>query len=775
MSEFLNGGNMKNIKDALDALLIKYKVEFLVFFGVFILVFSSKKMYSVSASKGNVEQWVNITNQMFYGGSDFLFSYGPLYWLVGGSSSQYSVVSYWAAILFISVISAAFWSLIVKLVHNARAYMYLGLAFFLFFSTVAIPSAFYLLPFALIVYFEFSKEKPMALGARGMIALGVLVGFLFYVRFFYGLVGVAVFGSYFFIRLFSEKKISGLLCFVAATLVSYVFVGLVIFHDAASIVNYLIVNKNLSFGNSVDMTLDVVNSKRSLIAVFLVVAVLNIYLLLRRRALLLTVNVLLLLLFKLGFSRTDHYLSYFVMPVAAMALVMVFDKSRIGRVLFLMVMVALYYLAANPSFPGAPTKDSLLPGTDFSVEYEGRMQSIYADFKLDESFLARIGKSTIDVYPYNNEYAFANKLNYAHRPSFQNYMTLTPTLDSMNKVFFESSERPRFVLWTGGLNCIGVDCNVFDGFDNKYSLNEDPLTVNAILLNYHVVGISKGVGGVPLALMEANEEAREDQVETTLSETAMTFDKWYKVPKVAGGVVKVIPNFELTLYAQLKNLLFRGNILKIRYKLVSGDVREYRLNVLSSKSGVWITPLLDNFEFSGDVVDSIMFVSDSSRYFRPELKAKWIGMPLSSVHNKPLALSVVSTSVEGALKSAVVSCEGNLDLMNGVSPAPTKLLESNFLKVQGWLAYSTKNGMLFDKTYLTLTDEKGKKLFILAKGEPRADVGAVFKNTVLNAAGFKSLMDLSALSGDYKLGMGGLHGSEFFNCSQFEIPLSVER
>ncbi|MNT90153.1 hypothetical protein D3C72_2309970 [compost metagenome] len=73
MREFFNGCNMRNIKHALDFLLIKYKVEFLVFFGVFVLVFSSKKFYSVAASKGNVEQWVNITNQMFYGGGGLSF------------------------------------------------------------------------------------------------------------------------------------------------------------------------------------------------------------------------------------------------------------------------------------------------------------------------------------------------------------------------------------------------------------------------------------------------------------------------------------------------------------------------------------------------------------------------------------------------------------------------------------------------------------------------------------------------------------------------------
>ena len=772
MSSLFAMQNIRNKAADLEALLVKYKAELLVFFAVFVIVFSSMKMYSVAMSSGNVEQWANLTNQVFYEGKDFLFSYGPLYWLVGGSSSLYNTEAYWLAIVFVSLVNAAFWSLIFTLVHRGRAYIFLAVAYFLFFSTITFSPAFYLLPFALVAYFECAKDNPMIVGRRGMLALGAVVGFLFYVRFFYGLVGVATFGSYFFVRLFSERKISRLMCFVVAVATAYVTVGLVIFHDASSVVNYLIINKNLSFGNSVDMTLDVVNSQESLITALVVIGLLNVYLLFKRRALLLTVNVLLLLLFKLGFSRTDHYLGYFVIPTAALALVMVFDRNLIGRVLFAATMVCLYYMATTPSYPGAPTKDSLQPATDFRAEYTDRMQGLYADFKLDDQLLKKIGKASIDIYPYNNEYAFANKLNYRYRPSFQNYMTLTPALDLMNKAFFESSARPEFILWTAGIACISKDCNVFDAFDRKYSLNEDPQTVNAILQNYHVVSSSLGKGGVPLILMAAN-DVKAASEDVPLSESKMKFGEWQKVPKFSRGVVKAVPDFELTMYARLKNLLFRGSILTIRYKLVSGDVREYRLNILNSKSGVWITPLLDNFGFSGDAVDSVMYISDSDRYFKPEFNVKWVGTPLSIVHNKPLAISSVSASVPGVLKSSVGSCEGSIDLMNGAAPASIVLGGSDLLKIQGWLIHSTQKGTLFDKTYLTLTDEKGKRIFILTSGEQRPDIGVAFKNPALNAGGFNGLLELSSLKGTYKLGMGGLRGSEFVSCSQFDVPVTV--
>ncbi|MGE1175775.1 hypothetical protein [Pseudomonas sp. BW7P1] len=773
MSGVFSALNIKATENGLKSLCGKYKTELLVFLSVFVIVFSSTKMYSTAVSNGNVEQWVNLTNQIFYEGRDFLFSYGPLYWLVGGSSTQYNIYAYWGSITYISVMYAIFWALIFSLVHKARSYLYLAVAFFLFFSGLAFPAAFYLLPFATVAYLEFSRDKPVVVGVWGMAVLGAVVGFLFYVRFFYGLVGVATIGSYFFIRLFNERKISRLICFVAAVALSYIAVGLIIFHNVASIVNYLVINKNLSFGNSVDMTLESANSPNTFVAVFLVVAALNVYLVVKRRSLLLTLNVLLLLLFKLGFSRTDHYLGYFVIPTAALALAMVFDKSRLGRAMFVIALAGLYYLSINPSYPGAPTKDALVSGVDFNSDYSTRMKSLYADYRLDNALLSKIKKSTIDVYPYNNEYMFANDLNYSHRPSFQNYMTLTPVLDLMNKSFFESAARPKFVLWSAGIACVSENCNVFDAFDRKYSLNEDPLTVGAILLNYHVVEVSKGKGGVPLILLEAN-SVKADAAEQLLTETVMKFDEWYKVPKHSGNVVKIIPDFELTAYARLKNLLFRGDILKIRYKLVSGDIREYRLNILNSKSGVWVSPLIDNFEFSGEAVESIMFSSESSHYFKPEFSARWVASQVPNVHNKPIAFNRSTTAISGVRKNAVVACEGSIDLMNGAGATATTLHATDRLKLQGWLASSTKSGTLFDATYLTLTDEKGGRFFIETNRETRADVGAAYQKPALNVSGFNGLLDLSTLRGRYKLGLGGVQGAEFSSCSQFEIPVTIE-
>lgn len=751
----------------------KYPTEILIFSLIFIFAFSQLSYVTGAGSNGNVEQWINLTNQMFYGKQDLLFSYGPLYWLTGNATSLYNVYAYWLSIAFISALAAYFWSIIFTLVYKTHAYIYFAIAYFLFIGTVILPAALFLWPFAIVAYLEFSKDKPAVLRSNILFLLGILVALSFYVRFFYGTVALATFGSYFASLFLRERKISMPLFFLAGVFFGYITVSLLIFHDQTSILNYLTINSQLSFGNSVDMTLDVDSYQGSFIAIALVLVLLNIFALFRRRSLFLTFNILLLIFFKIGFSRTDHahYFGYFVIPVAVVALAMLFDKSKLGRLLFVLVMGNLYYLSSVPVYAGAQTRNSMSPRIDFNIDYAHRMEGAYTEFKLDEVVLNRIGKSTIDIYPYNNEYAFANNLNYWHRPLFQNYMTLTPALDSINQRFFESSDRPKFVLWTAGLTCASAACNPLEGFDQKFVLNEDPLTTSAILLNYHVVEELKGKNSVPVILLEENQGITVYS-NSLISTQMMEFDEWYKVPQTNHGVIKLKPELKFTLLGRLKNILFRGSVLKIKYKLVSGEMVEYRTNILNSESGIWVSPLLDSFVPSDLKVDSIMLETGSLNYFEPLFKTSWISLPIPKFNSQRQSYNSVLQTPPVDLKKSQISCEGFIDSINGISPLPLKIDAASSFQIRGWLAISAKSGTTADQTFLTLTDDQGKTTYVLTHINNRADLVATFNQPNLASAGYEALIDASNLKGTYKLGLAGTHKSKLFNCSNYAISIT---
>ncbi len=744
-----------------------------LFLFLFVLIFESTRFYSGPGSNGNVEQWVNITNQMFYGHQDFLFSYGPLYWITGGATSQYSLASYWAAVLFVSTVFAIFWATVIWMAIDAGVMVFLSAAFIIFFKSLYFFGALFLWPFVLVLYLDLYHRNESSHGVY--LFYGMLIAFAFYIRFFYGVIALATFATYLISLAIADKNLRGLVYLAYLSLglvVSYLIVGLLIFHDYRSIINYILVNNQLSFGNSVDMTLDVVNKPQTWVAVGVCALALNVYTLLQRRRLFLTVNILFLLFLKLGFSRTDHYLNYFVLPLAVILLLPLFDRSSLSRQVVIISTICLLYLSISPSYPGAPTATILTkPGINFRVAYEDRMQDVYKDFRLTPDLLNYIGDASIDIYPYNNEYAFANKLNYKHRPVFQSYMTITPKLDAMNQEFFESSSRPKFILWTAGINCNSAACNPFDSFDGKYTLNEDPLTTSSIFLNYHKVAISKGKNGVPLMLLEKNKVARKYS-EIFIKNEKMQFGKWYNVPMIEGRLVKIKPVFRLGIYGNIKNLLFRGGIIKIKYKLASGEIKEYRLNILNSQSGVVASPLLDSFNYSGGQVDQIMFETNDKRYFEPSFDAKWIAMPEPKVNIIKPIFNAFSNLPPEYTNIKNIQCEGSIDEVNGISPPFSIVDVSGGFYVNGWLAYSTQAGELYDKTFLTITDGNGKTSFISTRKENRGDVAAAFHKKALINSGFVASIDSSVFSGKSKLGLAALKDSILYKCDQFEVNIN---
>jgi hypothetical protein len=745
-----------------------HRTELLVAALVFILNISAIRL--TTNSSGAVEQWINLTNQMFYGRQDFLFSHGPLYWLVGGTTTPFNVWAYWATVLVLSALSACFWSLIFTLCYNSSSLFLFGLAFFLFFTDLAFPPLLYLWPFAIVAYLEYRDDAPISLRPASLLALGLLVGISFYVRYFYGVIALASFGPYFLSRIVVTKRPWELLLFLAGVVASYVALGFAIFHSRSSILDYIAINNQLSFGNSVDMTLDVGNARVTYIAVTVIAVVLAVYVLLNRRVLFLTIVALLLLLVKLGFSRTDHYIGYFVLPVSVLSLFLLFGTLRTSRIAFVLVMGLLFYLAVDPTYPGAPTRNAFNLPINFAQSYLDRMQALYQVFKLPADVLKTVGNATIDVYPFRNEYMFANRLNYLHRPLFQNYMTLTPMLDAQNEKFFESANRPYFVLWIGDAAC-GDGCNPYVDVDGKLALDEDPLTTSAILLNYHVVSMARAPNGAPFMLLERN-QAHTPYTQSTIGQEDMSFGRWYAVPKNAGRVTKLVPNFAFTTRGRLKNLLFRGGVLVVKYRLASGDVQQFRLNILNSQSGIWVSPFLADFSLAGPEVEAIMIETHTTSYIEPTFHAQWISVPLTAVSTKQVAYDPVLPTAPAAGQHTEVACEGSIDLANGVAARP-KIVANGTLHVRGWLAFSTKQNLLPDQTFLTLTDAQGKRLFVMTHEDTRPDVAAFFHHPELSAVGYDALIDLSGLKGAYTLGMAGLYQSHLFTCSQFAIPLDI--
>ena len=749
----------------------RYAIELLVFGLVVVVVFGQLRFPTTSGSNSNVEQWVNLTNQMFRGDQDFLFSYGPLFWLTGGTTSMYSALAYWTSIALVCAINGIFWAALVAVAARRRALLLFGVTYVLFFGSPIVNVALFMWPLSLVAWLHYAEPTPRTLSRLMLFVLGVLVSVALYMRFFYGTVATLTFGAYFFGRALRRRRIDELAMLTVGGVLGYVFIGLVIFHHPASLAQYLIINSQLSFGNSVDMTLQVTNSTKTFVAAGCVALALNLFGVLRRPALLLPIDALFLVLFKLGFSRTDHYIAYFVVPMAVVCCLMLFDGGRLGRLLFVVSVAALYVMCVSPSYPGGPVHRPLRPAVNFDTPYDARMASVYPQFKLSDPVLARIGKQSIDVYPYHNEYAFANGLNYVHRPVFQNYMTLTPKLDAMNEEFFESSGRPRFVLWTAGIACGNAECNPFDGFDGKLALNEDPLTSSTILLNYHPVEMFKTTRGIPATLLEANDKHVRYAEEPLSNIRDVRFGEWLEIPKNVEGVVKLKPQLRFTLRGRLKNMLFRGGLVLIHYRLSTGEERVYRANILNAESGIWVSPLPNGFSWQGVTVTAVKLETPNSGYLTPTFDAQWIEVPIKQFKLQPFDRPVALPS--GVEYAEPLNCDGSIDASNEQNPIPASIRASGILRLQGWLAASASDGRLTDRTFVTVTDSFGQIRFAPTHLQHRPDVATAYGHASLTESGFESKLDLSDLRGKYMLGLAQQQGGALHLCRQFQVQLEV--
>jgi hypothetical protein len=454
---------------------------------------------------------------------------------------------------------------------------------------------------------------------------------------------------------------------------------------------------------------------------------------------------------------------------------MIFKKDKLGQISFIFMMGTLYFLSSNSIYPGARTMNVFSVPFNSDIDYSSRLSRIYPDFTLEKNVVNLIGESTVDVYPYNNEYIFSNKLNYFHRPLFQNYMTLTPKLDTINKKFFVSAERPKFILWTAAITCTASNCDPFIEIDNKYVLNEDPLTTNSILSNYHIVMLTKGKGNIPILLLEENNSYTETK-ETVISKTVMKFNHWYMVPTATLGITKVVPHFEFTIAGRLKNLFFRGNVVNIYYKTYSGEIKNYRLNILNSISGVWVSPLINkmnNSGFIGDNVESIMFQTNDINYFKPNFESIFIkseapkGYSQSS-NNTPESYFPIDFK---KLEIFNVNCEGHIDSTKIVSIGMKDDDEKKMIMTNGWLALSTAKGLPFDKIIVTLIDNKEQKIFFPSSTQPRNDVAQVFNSKQLSDSGFKSTVAFPDLNSEYKISLAGYVNNKLYYCQNLITSL----
>jgi hypothetical protein len=586
------------------------------------------------------------------------------------------------------------------------------------------------------------------------------------------MVALLTFGSYFFSTGVIKRQFSAVVLFTITAIVLYFLLGFLIFHHVSSVIDYAVINSQLNFGNSVDMTYDVCLKNATYIIIFFVFVCFNIFLAKNQPTLLLTINGLILIFLKIGFSRADHYISYFIFPVSLMSLIFVVSSKRRWFAMAFFILALMLTMGHMSIFPSVRKLADLMMHEDFSQNYTERAAAKYPQYVLPADVVAQIGNQTIDVYPNSNEYLLANKLNYHHRPSFQNYMTLTPVLDNLNAAFFAGDDAPDYVLWTASIACFDIHCPAYDDFDYKYVLNEDPLTSTAILSHYQVIRTFPGERGTPVMLLKKKPQSV-PVTPQVLGKVSLHFGEWIPVPKLTSGALKLKPELKFTLLAKVQNMLYRGGILYVNYKLASGEIKRYRLNIINAQSGVWVSPLLDSFPQQGERVIEVMLETSNRHYFKDGFEASWESYPFDNIKAEQSSLQTFTAEKPAGLSEITTACDASIDAVESI-PFMLDRETKTRLTSSGWTAYSIEHNQPAERAWLTLTNDQGQRFYTPMTPTPRGDVANYFRKPGLVNSGYKVVADVTGMKGNYKVGISIAGDGKLLQCNNFAKPITLQ-
>lgn len=185
-----------------------------------------------------------------------------------------------------------------------------------------------------------------------------------------------------------------------------------------------------------------------------------------------------------------------------------------------------------------------------------------------------IGGSTVDVINCLQWAALVNNLNYHPRPVFQSYSVYTPYLQDLNLAFFQSGDRPSYVLFN------------METIDSRYVTMDDAAVLPYVLKNYDLVG-QEG----KFLLLRVKKGSPIDIHKTLIHEQTTSFNKkidlssWNNVPLLMQVDVKP------TFVGRLMTFIYQSPVLSLN--IHGGDeVISTRFIPDMAKRGFIINPLI---------------------------------------------------------------------------------------------------------------------------------------------------------------------------------------
>lgn len=422
-------------------------------------------------------------------GTDIIFTYGPLGFL---SSRIGWGISGWVFLLFDLFIIVNFFFIFRDFILQSGQKL---LAFLILFCLIGVMTTFFgadlsfVLSFFALYWMYKSYGKPRA-GYFAMIIL--LVTLSFFIKLNTGLVILVLLMAHLF-NLAWFKKISYLKAAIIALLTAAaIFLSAALLH--VSVASYIKGSMEMIKGYNDIMYLTEAHRREAFFVSFIFYAMLALYLgyaylLIRKKQFGEVIFCLLCLLYifilrKQSVIRNDveHLSEFFLCAPLLLLIGNLFTLNGRVRKLSLAV-IGLFTLVVmfiktydGPLYkPFARRFTNGLAYVRQAEAYDPQVHLLQRDKRyIPAGVLQKIGQETVDIFPWDAEYAFQNRLNYAPRPIFQSYSAYTPYLQQKNYEFY-LRDAPRFVLYD------------YEAIDGRHPFNDECILNLFLVKNYSIV------------------------------------------------------------------------------------------------------------------------------------------------------------------------------------------------------------------------------------------------------------------------------------------------
>ena len=382
-------------------------------------------------------------------------------------------------------------------------------------------------------------------------------------------------------------------------------------------------------------------------------------------------------------------------------------------------------------------------------KYEESLKSIRAHASLPQL------EGATDTYSFGQSVLLAHGLDWTPRPVFQSYSAYTPALLELNSAHLVGDAAPRNILFA------------VQPIDNRLPSLEDGLSWPTLLARYEPIAFNGG-----MAVLQRTGKATPNPVVREPAIVTGRYGLGEEIPlPVPSEVLWAKIAMKPTMLGELVAVIYKLPQLQIEFRMADEDKRQFRYIAEMGETGFVVSPVVQaTYDFLALKLQDKMayFVGSWPRSMSISVKgdtaSNWLWNDRVSVQlfemdiptQHGLDSLIFGSGLQALSPDTVKPPETNVCAINAVNNHTGDRLSapvSGVLRVEGWAAMSIKDGAAPNRIRLTLNGRRGDMYYVDAKIIPRNDVNQFYGKPEMGNIGYIATANVSALDGEYTLGV----------------------